>query len=61
MLYAQNDDAFYLKKHNCVEKEMGQLMNVWYLLYIQYVANAQTQLRMHTVSIACTDCKNGCR
>ena len=41
MLYAQNDDAFYFKKkHNCVEKEMDQLMNVWYLLYIQYVANA---------------------
>ena len=40
MLHAQNDDAFYLKKHNCVEKEMGQLMNVWYLLYIRYVANA---------------------
>ena len=40
MLYAQNDDSFYQKKHNCVEKEMGQLMNVWYLLYIQYVANA---------------------
>ena len=40
MLYAQNHDAFYLKKNNCVEKEMGQLLNVWYLLYIQYVANA---------------------
>ena len=61
MLYAQNDDAFYLKKHNCVEKEMGQLMNVWYLLYIQYVANASMQLSMLTVSIAFTGCKNGCR
>ena len=36
----QNDDALYWKKHNCVEKELGQLMNVCYLLYIQYVANA---------------------
>ena len=41
MLYAAEWWRFLLKKkHNCVEKELGQLMNVWYLLYIQYVANA---------------------